>query len=292
MSGIIVIDKPKGASSFSVVEKIRKIINVKKAGHTGTLDPLATGVLPICVGEATKISDFIMEGDKAYEVIAKLGERTNTLDADGSVVATGTKAWDKIDQKKILEVLKNFEGEILQTPPMFSAIKKDGVPLYKLARKGEEIEREQRKITIHEIKILKVNVPYISLMVKCSKGTYIRTLIDDMGERLGTYAHVTELRRIKNGLFDISEAMCLDNKTTENDIQKRMISIEDVVKRIMPIIEVDNDVAKKIANGYVMDLGVNDARGITSRNKNGDQKMVSINKASKTLRVFNYEDWK
>jgi len=154
MSGIIVIDKPKGASSFSVVEKIRKIINVKKAGHTGTLDPLATGVLPICVGEATKISDFIMEGDKAYEVIAKLGERTNTLDADGTVIATGNKPSDKIDQKKILEVLKDFEGEILQIPPMFSAIKKDGVPLYKLARKGEEIEREQRKVTIHEIKVL------------------------------------------------------------------------------------------------------------------------------------------
>ncbi|MCX6113337.1 MAG: hypothetical protein NTY22_08700, partial [Proteobacteria bacterium] len=134
--------------------------------------------------------------------------------------------------------------------------------------------------------------PYVKFSVKCSKGTYIRTLIDDVGERLGTYAHVVELRRIKNGIFDISEAISVDDKTTANVIQGCIIPTEEVIKRIMPVIEVDNDIAKKIANGYVMDLGINDARGITSKNKNGIQKLVSINKAKQTLRVFNYEDWK
>jgi tRNA pseudouridine55 synthase len=201
MAGILIIDKPSGITSFDVIEKIRKITGIKKIGHTGTLDPLATGVLPLCIGEATKLSDFLMSGDKTYEVRAKLGGRTNTLDSDGTITATGTVDPKSINKEALLSTLPGFTGEISQIPPMYSAIKKDGTPLYELARKGQEVEREKRKITIHKIELMEFASPYIKLRVECSKGTYIRTLIDDIGEKIGTYAHVVELRRTRTSVF-------------------------------------------------------------------------------------------
>ncbi|MEI6092615.1 MAG: tRNA pseudouridine(55) synthase TruB [bacterium] len=292
MSGIIIIDKSKGYSSFSVVAKIRKILNIKKIGHTGTLDPLATGVLPVCVGEATKLSDFIMDGDKVYEVTAKLGTRTDTLDADGVCVDRGIKDPGLVDSVTVRATISKFIGDIYQIPPMFSAIKKDGVPLYKLARKGQQIEREKRKITISEIKILEIAPPYLRLRIFCSKGTYIRTLIDDIGVELGTFAHVTELRRIKNGLFDINSAIIINEQTTYDELVSKIIPIEKIVKLIFPCVDVDYNTANKIANGYVLDLGLQDLGAVFSKDKNGIEKVVSINRASKTLRVFNYDEWK
>lgn len=292
MSGILIIDKSKGVSSFSVVAKIRKILNIKKAGHTGTLDPLATGVLPICIGEATKLSDFIMDGDKIYEVTAKLGWRTDTLDAEGINIEEGKIPLSSVDIKKTQTVISKFIGDIYQIPPMFSAIKKDGVPLYKLARKGQQIEREKRKITISEIKVLNMDLPYITLRVFCSKGTYIRTLIDDIGAELGTLAHVTELRRMKNALFEINSAITIDQNTTSDELFAKIIPIEKFIKLIMPYIEVDRTTANKIANGYLLDLGLENIGAILSRDSNADEKLVSINKGNKILRVFNYDEWK
>lgn len=292
MSGILIIDKSKGVSSFSVVARIRKIFNIKKAGHTGTLDPLATGVLPICIGEATKLSDFIMDGDKIYEVTARLGWRTDTLDIEGINIEEGKVSPFSVDMEKLQRVISTFTGDIYQIPPMFSAIKKDGVPLYKLARKGQQIEREKRKITISEIKILDMNLPYIKLRVFCSKGTYIRTLVDDIGAELGTLAHVTELRRIKNALFDITSSITIDQKTTSDELFAKIIPIEKFIKLVMPCIEVDRNTANKIANGYLMDLGLENIGAILSRDINAEEKIVSINKGNKILRVFNYDEWK
>ena len=175
---------------------------------------------------------------------------------------------------------------------MYSAIKKDGVPLYKLARNGEEVDREKRKITIYKISLLKFELPYVELSVDCSKGTYIRTLVDDIGERLGTYAHVTELRRTKNGIFNIKDCIKLTEQTTTQDIIDHVIPIEDFLKRIMPVVEVDNDTAHKIANGYMLDLGLKATGVVLSKDSSGHNKLVSINDAKHTLRVFNYQEWK
>lgn len=246
---ILVVDKPKGKTSFWVVNRIKKLSGIKKVGHTGTLDPLATGVLPVCVGEATKLSDLIMSGDKVYTAKIKLGERTDTLDADGAVTQKGSRDIFNISEQELLKVFSCFNGNVLQIPPMYSAIKKDGVPLYKLARKGETVERVTREIRVEKIELLNMDLPYVDIKVSCSKGTYIRTLVDDIGEKLGTLAHVVELRRVSSGIFDLSRSVTLDENVDERMLQTRMFSIEEVIKRIMPVISVQRSLALRVANG-------------------------------------------
>jgi tRNA pseudouridine55 synthase len=310
--GVIIIDKPKGLTSFKAVEKLRKALGVKKAGHTGTLDPLATGVLPVCLGEATKISSFIMGQDKSYYVRAKLGERTATLDSDGKV--TDVKEFPKsMDKEKILKVIKGFTGVIEQIPPMYSAIKKDGVPLYKMAFKGEVQERQSRTVRIEEIRLTELLLPHFELVVRCSKGTYIRTLIDDIGEKLGSYAHVVELRRLANGVFDIKDAVDISGELVENKVSKKMLSLEAVVGMIMPVIEVDLTRANCIAKGTVNCLdGIGPGIGsVPDKNLDSDgtgiaeeakpyglvciskkgKKLLAIAIEKKILRVFNYSLW-
>ncbi|MDG6882578.1 tRNA pseudouridine synthase B [Phocoenobacter uteri] len=191
--GVFLLDKPQGMSSNDILQKVKRLFKANKAGHTGALDPLATGMLPICLGEATKFSQFLLDSDKRYVVTAKLGERTDSSDADGEVVQTREI---KVDQTQIIENLDQFRGDILQVPTMFSALKHNGKPLYEYARAGITVEREARPITIFKLKFISYEAPYLTLEVHCSKGTYIRTLIDDLGEVLGCGAHVTVLRRI------------------------------------------------------------------------------------------------
>ena len=190
--GVFLLDKPQGMSSNDIMQKVKRIFQANKAGHTGALDPLATGMLPICLGEATKFSQFLLDADKRYLVTAKLGERTDTSDAEGQIVETREV---KVKTPEILTALEQFRGDILQVPTMFSALKHNGKPLYEYARQGITVEREARPITIFELNFIEYNAPYLTLEVHCSKGTYIRTLVDDLGEALGCGAHVTMLRR-------------------------------------------------------------------------------------------------
>lgn len=209
--GVFLLDKPQGMSSNDVLQKVKRIFQANKAGHTGALDPLATGMLPICLGEATKFSQFLLDSDKRYLVTAKLGERTDTSDAEGEIVETREV---NVTESDILATLEQFRGDILQVPTMFSALKHNGKPLYEYARAGITIEREARPITIFELNFIEYNAPFLTLEVHCSKGTYIRTLIDDLGEVLGCGAHVTMLRRTSVANYPI------DKMISYADLQK------------------------------------------------------------------------
>ncbi len=207
VNGILLLDKPAGMTSNAVLQRVKKLFFAKKAGHTGSLDPIATGLLPICLGEATKVSAYQLDADKGYQVTIKLGLTTTTGDIEGDV--TQARQVPVLGQAQLESVLASFVGEIAQVPPMYSALKKDGQPLYKLARKGIEVERKSRLITIYSIKLLELRDDEIDLEVICSKGTYIRTLSEDIGKKLGCGAHVKVLRRILSGEFSVNNAVTL-----------------------------------------------------------------------------------
>lgn len=206
--GVFLLDKPQGVSSNDIMQKVKRLFKANKAGHTGALDPLATGMLPICLGEATKFSQFLLDSDKRYVATAKLGERTDTSDAEGQVVQSREV---NVAEADILAALSAFRGEILQVPTMFSALKHNGKPLYEYARAGITVEREARPITIFELKFIDYQAPFLTLEVHCSKGTYIRTLVDDLGEALGCGAHVTMLRRLAVADYPIGEMMPIED---------------------------------------------------------------------------------
>lgn len=193
IDGILLLNKPIGMSSNQALQHVKRLFSAKKAGHTGSLDPLATGMLPICFGEATKFSQFLLDADKSYQVVAKLGEKTNTGDAEGSVIEK--KPVGALTEETLQGMLQHFRGTIQQVPPMFSAIKCQGKPLYALARQGIEVERAARTVEIHRLTLLSFDQDTVSLEVHCSKGTYIRTLVEDIGEQLGCGAHVQALHR-------------------------------------------------------------------------------------------------
>lgn len=208
ITGIIVIDKPTGRSSNHVLQHVKRLFDAKKAGHTGNLDPLATGVLPICLGEATKVSSYLLDADKRYQVTCQLGTVTDSGDSDGNVI--DTKPIPKFTEQTLLDLIPQFIGEQDQVPPMFSALKHQGQPLYKLARQGIEIERKARRITIYDICLLGLTESTFSLEVSSSKGTYIRTLVEDISFALGCGGHVSMLRRIKAAGYDITQALTLE----------------------------------------------------------------------------------
>ena len=199
VDGIVVVNKEKGVSSNDVLQRVKRLYGAAKAGHTGSLDPLATGVLPICLGEATKFSQFLLDSDKSYRTVVKLGARTETGDLEGEIVEERPVNVTRSDVEAILE---QFRGEIDQVPSMYSALKHNGEPLYKLARQGVVVDRPSRRITIHRLDMLSFDGDSITLEVDCSKGTYIRTLAEDIGEALGCLAHVIELHRVAAGPYN------------------------------------------------------------------------------------------
>ncbi|KFA59608.1 tRNA pseudouridine(55) synthase TruB [Gilliamella sp. wkB18] len=209
INGVLLLDKPQGMTSNDALQKVKWLFNAKKVGHTGALDPLATGMLPICFGEATKFSQYLLDSDKRYRVIAKLGERTDTSDADGQIICTKPV---KVTESQIRQALTHFCGDILQVPTMFSALKYQGKPLYEYARQGIVIEREARPITIYENRFIDFNAnnSELTLEIHCSKGTYIRTIIDDLGELLGCGAHVIYLRRLQVSNYPIENMITLN----------------------------------------------------------------------------------
>lgn len=194
INGVLLLDKPQDISSNDALQKVRRMFNASKAGHTGALDPLATGMLPICLGEATKFSQFLLDSDKRYRVIARLGQRTDTSDAHGEVIQVRPV---QFTQQALDDALDSFRGETLQVPSMYSALKHQGKPLYEYARQGIEVEREARPITVYELQFIRWEGDELELEIHCSKGTYIRTIIDDLGEKLQCGAHVIFLRRLE-----------------------------------------------------------------------------------------------
>ncbi len=220
MDGIVLINKPRGPSSFRIVSRIKKLIGGGKVGHAGTLDPLATGVLVVLIGKATKQSSSLLTSDKEYTARIRFGITTNTLDAEGTVVRE--KEVPEYSRERILEVLGSFEGEILQTPPVYSALKHEGRKLYELARKGVPVNPKPRMVKIHTIGLVDYEPPWITVKVECSKGTYIRALARDIGEKLGCGAHLAELRRTRVGEFLIDD--CIDSDDlTKQLLEKRII---------------------------------------------------------------------
>ena len=209
--GILLLAKPSGITSNDALQQVKRIYNAAKAEHTGALDPLATGMLPICLGEATKFSQFLLDADKRYQVTAKLGERTNTSDADGTVISTRPV---RVSDDQLQEALARFRGDSLQVPSMFSALKHQGKPLYEYAREGIEVEREARPITVYELNLLEFAGDKLVLDIHCSKGTYIRTIIDDLGELLGCGAHVTQLHRSQVARYPAERMLTLEQLQT------------------------------------------------------------------------------
>ncbi|KZL94491.1 tRNA pseudouridine(55) synthase TruB [Clostridium magnum] len=244
MDGILNINKPTGMSSFDVVRVVKKAAKTKKVGHTGTLDPEASGVLPICIGRATKLVDYIMSDYKIYEVELKLGITTDTYDREGKVLQTSEV---NLSENDVKEVIKSFVGEIDQVPPMYSALKVNGQRLYNLARQGIEIERKSRKVHIYNIDILSVDLPVVHFTVKCSKGTYIRSLCYDIGEKLKCGGTMWNLKRTQTGSFNILNSMELDQLNVDN-IHNYLIPMDKALESY-PKVVIDKKYEKLILNG-------------------------------------------
>ncbi len=249
LSGILVIDKPPDITSAGVVARIKRILKAKKAGHTGTLDPFATGVMVCCINRATKLSRFFLEGNKKYEAVIKLGVETDTFDLTGKIIAT--RDVDAFSEKKIIDVFNQFEGAMEQLPPVYSALKHKGVPLYKLARKGNPVQKPPRHIFISRINILDFQLPEIRFEVNCSSGTYIRTLCADIGSTLGCGGHLKELRRTESCGFSINEALTLstlESIRNFDDLSEKIINMNDSLRN-MEVYVADKYLAEKIENG-------------------------------------------
>ena len=243
---VINLNKPKGLSSQQAVTKVKHIFGAGKAGHAGTLDPIATGVLLVCLNEATKITRFLADADKEYLATMKLGERTNTLDSEGEI--TYRAPHFSVDMNLIKTVLERFTGNIEQIPPMYSAIKVSGKPLYSLARRGIEVERQKRSVKIHKIDLVRFFPPFLEIRVLCSKGTYIRTLCDDIGTGLGIGAHIVALKRTKAGDFVIEDSAELNELPNK---EKSIYSIDASLSAFKDIILSNSDFTKA-ANGAVI----------------------------------------
>ena len=248
IDGVFLLDKPQGMSSNDIMQKVKRLFQANKAGHSGALDPLATGMLPICLGEATKFSQFLLDADKRYVVTAKLGERTDTSDAEGQVVETRPV---NVETSQILTALEQFRGDILQVPTMFSALKHNGKPLYEYARAGITVEREARPITIFGINFIEYQAPSLTLEVHCSKGTYIRTLVDDLGEVLGCGAHVTVLRRTAVADYPTEKMMtwdALQALAEQGDLDQHLLPIDTAVSKL-PALKLNAEQSKGIGFG-------------------------------------------
>jgi tRNA pseudouridine55 synthase len=265
------MNKPLGLSSSEVVIKVKRILDLRKVGHLGTLDPFATGVLPLCVNEGTKLAPFLMESEKEYIGILRLGIETDTQDSQGRILRQSAQI--PCDSKKITQIFKEFEGETQQIPPMFSALKYRGVPLYKIARQGGWVPRQPRSIIIKRIEILKFKIPFITFRVVCSRGTYIRTLCSDIGEKLSCGAHLAGLKRIRNGSFHIYDAMQIDVlkiKAQNGSITKYLISPNEALKDLPEIVS-EPKLLRKIQHGS--QITINDLHGLNVPPLKAGQKM-------------------
>jgi tRNA pseudouridine55 synthase len=229
LHGVLVVDKPAGVTSAQIVTLVRRRMGMRPVGHTGTLDPLATGVLPVVMGEGCKLVSYLIAEDKGYDAELELGIETDTLDVDGAVTARAPEAAAAVTEEALRAALRRFEGSIQQVPPMYSAVKVDGRRLHKLAREGVEIEREPRAVTVHAIELLSFASPRARLRIACSKGTFVRTLVADLGAALGCGAHLTALRRTRSGAFTLDQAVPIDAITGSRYDVVPVVPLPDVV---------------------------------------------------------------
>jgi len=252
LSGVVVVNKPSGPTSFDVVRRVKGLFKVKRVGHTGTLDPTATGVLPICVGEATKVAGFIADGEKEYEATVRFGQVTDTQDAAGRVLET--RPVEGLTEDRVREALRSFVGLIEQTPPMYSARKIEGKRLYELARAGEEVEREPRTVNVDEARLTSYQPPDCGIFVRCSKGTYLRTLAHDLGARLGCGAHLRELRRVRVASFGIDESVGLDElmaaaKQGRDELARYLKPLDRALEGLAEL-RLDPHLSRRVAHGH------------------------------------------
>ncbi len=250
-SGILIVNKPTGWTSHDVVAKVRRLLKTRKVGHTGTLDPLGTGVLPVCVGNATKVAGLAQDADKSYRVTMKLGVSTDTQDSTGEVTATvaldDSRDWDAL----IREQLDARTGTQMQTPPMYAAVKIDGEALYKKARRGETVARPARQITIHSVTDISIDVPYATFTMSCTKGTYVRTFVSDLGDHLGVGAHLTELTRVQCGPISIDEAVSLTDLEArlQQESPQDVLHDSDYLLTDLPALVVSEYTARRMVQG-------------------------------------------
>lgn len=251
--GVLLLDKPAGLSSNDALIKAKRLLNAEKAGHTGTLDPFATGLLPLCFGEATKFAQDLLDADKTYETVVHLGITTTTGDTEGEVVETCPV---NVDRERIEKTLTQFAGDIQQVPPMHSALKRDGKPLYEYARAGITLEREARAVTIHALHLIDFSAPYLTLRVCCSKGTYIRVLGEDIGRALGCGAHLQALRRVQVGNLQIDSAVTLDDFAAKPEQERAaMLAPVDALLTSFPSVQLPEALAKRFLHGQRLALG-------------------------------------
>lgn len=259
VDGVLVVDKPAGKTSFDVVALVRRLLKTRRAGHTGTLDPFATGVLPVCLGLSTRIVPFLTEGDKAYEATLKLGEATDTQDGTGEVISRAPVP--ALTPEDLEAALSQLRGPLLQAPPMYSAVRVGGRRLYELAREGQVVEREARPVTVYELALRRFEPPYLSVFVRCSKGTYVRTLAHDLGERLGCGAHLTALRRTASAGFGIHQAVSLEELGRGGvEAARARLLFEAEALSFLPALEVDAERARKVRSGQR--LGAREVPGL------------------------------
>jgi tRNA pseudouridine55 synthase len=247
LDGVLLLDKPVGWSSNDALIKAKRLLSAKKAGHTGTLDPFASGLLPLCFGEATKFAQDLLDADKTYETVVHLGVTTNTGDTEGEAVETREV---NVTREQIDAVLAQFRGEIDQVPPMYSALKRDGKAYYEYAREGIVLEREARRVTIHELDFIRYEAPFLTLSVKCSKGTYIRVLGEDIGKALGCGAHLNALRRTQVGALVLHDAVTLDTLIATDEGQRAaLLAPPDSLLSTFPKVDLPDEVAKRFLHG-------------------------------------------
>ena len=282
MDGLLIINKPKGLTSHDVVAKLRKILSIQKIGHTGTLDPDATGVLCICVGKATKLAEYATEVEKEYRVVMRLGVITDTQDATGRVIKE-TENFE-ITRDEIEEAFRKFTGSIKQIPPMYSAVKVGGTPLYKLARKGKEISREARDVYIKEIKFTEYSGALVKFDVVCSKGTYIRTLCFDIGNYLGVGAHMYSLERLRSGDFHMKDAVTIEEVEElilSGTIKSKMISMDQAVAW-MPFVRIKDSWNEGVRHGRAL---ISEAVSETKGDFAKDSKVRIINNEGELISI-------
>jgi len=280
VNGVLVVDKPAGITSQACVSRVKKILGVKKAGHTGTLDPMATGVLPICLGEATKIASYLAAGDKLYRATMVLGVETDTLDMEGEVISQRTPF---VTPSQVKEVMKGLVGKIEQKPPYFSAVKYRGQPLYRWARRGVKVDVPSRQVEVYNIEIEHIDLPCVRFLISCSSGTYVRVLCADAGKMLGCGASLKELRRLKCGPFGEKEAVSLDETA---GYEEKIFSLNEALVHL-PAIEVSAEWEKKLRQGIPPTEKVFEGHDISSLNR-GDV-IKFINQSGELIALAKWE---
>ncbi len=275
LHGVIIINKPPDLTSQAVVTRVKKILNVRKAGHTGTLDPFATGVLPVCVNEGTKLSPFLMEGDKEYVGVLLLGVETDTQDLTGTIIRRQDPT--RVSEKDIEKAFSAFRGVITQIPPMFSAIKQNGVPLYTLARQGVEVKRPTRTVTIYSLEIITIELPRVSFRVACSKGTYVRALVSDIGKQLTCGACLQALRRTRSGQFGIERSLDLEvlQELSEHEIAGRWLITPAEALPSFSAVVVDGQIERKVRQGMAVSIGELEGEGLGLLEPGSNVKVVN-----------------